>query len=115
LFSEEDRLSSKMKMRMREYNEKVDKCLLPHLGEVLQVLNVEADRMSGDENVSESDMALAADADQGSEAADGHGEKNDGFVHAGHLRLMEGDQSPAEAATGTRPRPLDLGVQEYTS
>lgn len=114
MFGEEDRLSSKMKMRMREYNEKVDKCLLPHLGEILQVLNVEADRMSGDENVSESDMALLQtqikevkqqmDTEKktmGSCMQDIY----DSWKEIKALRKQNGYQATA----------LDLGVQEYTS
>lgn len=103
-----------MKMRMKEYNEKVDKCLLPHLGEVMQVLSVEANRMSGDENVSESDMALlqtqikeVGEQIQAEKKAMGEcmSDIYDSWKAIKALRKSNGYQATA----------IDLGVQEYTS
>lgn len=58
LFNEEDKLCSQLKEKIAEYNIMVDKAILPHLGELLQTLRVEDDRVSQDPRSSESDIAL---------------------------------------------------------
>jgi hypothetical protein len=47
-----------MQSKMEKYRKKVEKSVLPHLGEVLQTLKVEDDKLSRDPRVSETDIVL---------------------------------------------------------
>lgn len=58
LFSEEDSLSADMRIKTQKYQHRVDRSILPHLGEILQTLRVEDDKLSADPRSSESDIAL---------------------------------------------------------
>ena len=58
LFSKEDELSAQMRIKIQDYHRQVDRAILPHLGEILQVLRVEDDKLSLDPRSGESDIAL---------------------------------------------------------
>ena len=47
-----------MRNKITAYQTKVDRSILPHLGEILQTLRVEDDKLSADPRSSESDIAL---------------------------------------------------------
>ena len=114
MFSEEDKLASKLKINMRSYKEKVEKSLLPHYGEIQQILRVENERLSNDPKTNEGDMALIRTQitditekmeKEKKEMANSMSDIYETWRQIKNLRKSQGYSSTA----------IELGVQEFIS
>lgn len=114
LFSEEDKVASKLKSQMRKYRDKVDKSLIPHYLEVLQEQSQASDELQKDEFKKLGDLTLIHKQIEETKAklTQEKSELNDCMqdVYSTWKKLKE-----MRIRQGYNSTPVELKVQEYRS
>ena len=114
LFSEEDTVSSQLRLKVDEYRKLIDKALIPHLNEILQTLRVEDEKTSNDPRSSESDIALIRKQIEDTRKVIGQEQKQIQGVMDEAYKLWKQLREVRDSNKYTST-PFDLKIQEYVT